>query len=223
MPETLNVKRREELGSARNRRLRQTGQIPAVLYGHGEASLSLTVPVGEVTAVLKHGGRLVALAGAASDRALIRAVQWDVWGKDVLHIDLLRVSEKDRVKTKVAVELKGTAVGTTEGGVVEWVMHEVEIECPALSIPEKLVVNITDMHLGDAIHANQMQLPEGAKMLTIGGAVVVHCVAPHIEEVAPTTALEPGAAEPEVIGKKEKEEGEEEAAEAAPAKEKEKK
>jgi large subunit ribosomal protein L25 len=96
----------------------------------------------------------------------------------------------------------------------------VEIECPALSIPERLVVNITDMHLGNAIHAKELQLPEGAKMLTIPEAVVVHCVAPHVEEVAATAAAEPGAAEPEVIGKKEKEEGEEEAEGAAPAKEK---
>jgi large subunit ribosomal protein L25 len=215
MPETLNVKRREEIGSARNRRLRATGQVPAVLYGHGEASLSLSIPAKDIWHAIKQGGKVVALAGEVSDRALIRAVQWDVWGKDLIHIDLLRVSEKDKVKTKVTVELKGTAVGTTEGGVVEFVTHEVEIECPALSIPDKLVVNITDMHLGNAIHAKELALPEGARMLTMGEAVVVHCVAPHIEEVAEPTAAEAGAAEPEVIGKKEKEEGEEEAAEPA--------
>lgn len=221
MADTLNVKRRQELGTARNRRLRETGQVPAVLYGHGEASLSLCVPASDVFAVIKHGGKVVSLAGEVSERALIRAVQWDVWGKELIHIDLLRVSEKDKVKTKVNIELKGTAVGTTEGGIIEFVMHDVEIECPVLSIPEKLVINITDLHLGDGIHAKEITLPEGAKMLTMGNAVIVHCVAPHIEAEPLVAGAEAGVAEPEVIGKKEKEEGEEEAAEPA-AKEKKK-
>src|SRR5437868_3098219 len=103
MAETLNVKRREELGTSRNRRLRKTGQIPAVLYGHGEASLSLTIPSGEVWTAIKRGGRIVKLAGEVTEQALIRTVQWDVWGKAVLHLDLLRVSEKDKIKTKVTV------------------------------------------------------------------------------------------------------------------------
>src|SRR5688500_8876465 len=101
MADTLNVRRRELSGTANNRRLRASGNIPAILYGHGEANISLTVPSGDVMAVVKHGGKLVKLAGDASDNALLRAVQWDVWGKDVLHVDLLRVSETDKVKTKV--------------------------------------------------------------------------------------------------------------------------
>jgi large subunit ribosomal protein L25 len=222
MADTLNVKRRDETGSARNRRLRATGQIPAILYGHGESNLSLTVPSGDVLAVVRHGGKLVKLAGDASDNALIRAVQWDVWGKDVLHIDLLRVSEKDKVKTKVTVELKGTAVGTTEGGVVEHVLHEVEIECPAMSIPDKLVLNITDLHLNSSLFAKDVPLPQGGRLVTDEDTLIVHCVPPHIE-AEPEPAGEPAAVEPEVIGQKEREEAAKAAAEAeAPAKKKEK-
>jgi large subunit ribosomal protein L25 len=207
MADTLNVKRREETGTSRNRRLRQKGLVPGILYGHGEANLSLTVPVAELQATIRHGGKLVTLAGDANERALIRAVQWDVWGKDVLHIDLLRVSEKDKVKTKVTVELKGTAVGTTEGGVVEFVMHEIEIECPALSIPDKLVLSVAELHLDQSLYAKDVPLPEGARLITDEDTLIVHCVPPHAEaEVAP--AGEAGGAEPEVIGKKEKDEEE---------------
>jgi large subunit ribosomal protein L25 len=213
MADILNVKRREQLGSANNRRLRATGNIPAVLYGHGEANLSLTVPSGDVLAVVRHGGKVVKLAGDVSENALIRAVQWDVWGKDVLHIDLLRVSEKDKVKTKVSVELKGTAVGTTEGGVVEHVLHEVEIECPAMSIPDRLLLNINDLHLDGSLFAKDIPLPQGARMVTDENTLIVHCVTPHIE-VEPTPAAEPGAVEPEVIGQKEREEAAKAAAEA---------
>jgi len=213
MADTLNVKRREQLGTANNRRLRAAGSIPAILYGHGEASLSLTVPNGDVMSVVRHGGKVVKLVGDASDNALIRAVQWDVWGKDVLHLDLLRVSEQDKVKTKVTVELKGTAVGTTEGGVVEHVMHEVEIECPAMSIPDKLVLNITDLHLNASLDAKDIPLPQGARMITDEDTLIVHCVPPHIEvELVP--AAEVTAIEPEVIGQKEKEEAAKAAAEA---------
>jgi len=205
MADTLNVKRREQLGTANNRRLRASGSVPAILYGHGEASLSLTVPAGDIQAVVRHGGKLVKLAGEVSDNALIRAVQWDVWGKDVLHIDLLRVSEKDKIKTKVTVELKGTAVGISEGGVVEHVMHEVEIECPAMSIPDKLVLNITELHLNKSLYAKDVPLPQGAHMVTDEDTLIVHCVPPHLE-VEPTPAGEVTAIEPEVIGLKEKEE-----------------
>jgi large subunit ribosomal protein L25 len=213
MADTLNVKRREQLGTANNRRLRAAGSIPAVLYGHGEASLSLTVPNGDVMSVVKHGGKVVKLAGDVSDNALIRAVQWDVWGKDVLHLDLLRVSEKDKVKTKVTVELKGTAVGTTEGGVVEHVLHEVEIECPAMSIPDKLVLNITELHLNKSLYAKDIPLPQGATLVTDEDTLIVHCIPPHIE-VEPVPAGEVSAIEPEIIGQKEKEEAAKAAAEA---------
>ncbi len=213
MADTLNVKRREQLGSANNRRLRATGSIPAILYGHGEANLSLTVPSGDVMSVVRHGGKVVKLAGDASDNALIRAVQWDVWGKDVLHIDLLRVSEKDKVKVQVTVELKGAAVGTTEGGVVEHVLHEVEIECPAMSIPDKLVLNITELHLNSSLFAKDIPLPPGGLMVTDEDTLIVHCVPPHIE-AEPVPGGEVSAIEPEVIGQKEREEAAKAAAEA---------
>jgi large subunit ribosomal protein L25 len=222
MADTLNVKRREKLGTANNRRLRDSGFIPAILYGHGEANVNLTVPTGDVFAVVRHGGKLVKLAGDASDNALIRAVQWDTWGKNVLHIDLLRVSEKDKVTTKVTVELKGTAIGISEGGVVEHVLHEVEIECPAMSIPDKLVLSITDLHLDGALFAKDIPLPAGARMETDVEALIVHCVPPHIEAEEPPPA-EAGAAEPEVIGQKEKEEAAAKAAAEGGAPEKEKK
>jgi large subunit ribosomal protein L25 len=205
MADTLSVKRREKLGTANNRRLRQSGSVPAVLYGHGEASLSLTVPATELMAVVRHGGKLVQLNGDVSESALVRSVQWDVWGKEVLHIDLLRVSEKDKVETQVTVELRGTAVGVMEGGIIEHVLHEIDILCPAMAVPDKLTLNITELHLNKSIYAKDVPLPEGATLITDEDAVIVHCVPPHVEAEAGA----PGSgAEPEVIGKKEKEEAE---------------
>jgi large subunit ribosomal protein L25 len=213
MAESLNVLRREKLGGGNNRRLRKTGQIPAVLYGHGEASVALAIESSAIMSVIRHGHKLVKLQGDLSEGAFIKAVQWDVFGKDLIHIDLLRVSETELVTTTVTIELKGTAVGLSEGGIIEFVLHELEIECPAASVPEKLIVNVNDLHLDQAIHARDVQLPAGAKVLDDPDLVVVHCIAPHVvEEVAAGAPAEPGAAEPELIRKEKpaEEEGAEE-------------
>ncbi len=208
MSDTLVVKKREKVGSSSTRRLRDAGQIPLNLYGHGEANASLSVPSEQVLAVIKHGGKLVKLSGDITETALLREVQWDTYSKFIIHVDLLRVSEKELVETSVAVELKGTAPGVSEGGVLQFVLHELHIECPAISIPEKLFANINDLHLGKAIHASDITLPEGAKLTSDPHLVIVSCVAPHKEEEA-TPGLE-GTVEPELIRK---EKTEEEAAE----------
>jgi large subunit ribosomal protein L25 len=203
MSEVLNVTRREQLGTAHNRRLRQTGQIPAVLYGHGEQPVSLTVTAKSLLSAVAHG-KLVSLQGDVTESALIREVQWDTYGKEPIHVDFMRVSESETVETTVAVELKGSAPGINEGGVIHFVLHELEIECPAAKIPEKIVVSVNDLHLGQAIHAGEVKLPDGAKVLTDASQVVVNCVAPHAE----AEEAAPGAvAEPELI-RKEKPEGE---------------
>lgn len=203
MAEALKVSRRDKTGGSNNHRLRKQGQVPAILYGHGEANVNLTIEANALFGVIRHGGKLVRLEGAVTEGAFIKSVQWDVYGKDVLHLDLLRVSDTELVRTTVRVELKGTAVGLGEGGVIEHVVHELDIECPAAAVPEKLIVLIADLHLGQAIHAKEVSLPPGARVLSDGDAVVVHCVAPHVvaEESPAAAVAEPGAAEPELIRK----------------------
>ncbi|HEX5105160.1 MAG TPA: 50S ribosomal protein L25 [Pirellulaceae bacterium] len=214
MPTFLPVQRREKIGSANTRRLRKTGVIPAVLYGHGEATLSLSVPADALLGVIRHGQKLVTLQGDAADAAFIKAVQWDVWGKDVLHVDLLRVSETELVETTVRIELRGTAPGISEGGIIEHLVHEIEIDCPAASVPDKITVMINELHLDGSIAASDVKLPEGAKLLSDPDAIIVHCIKPHVAEETPAAGVaEPGAVEPELIRKEKAEEGEEAAAE----------
>lgn len=211
MADTLNVTSRNETGSSRMRRLRHQGMVPAILYGHGEANVNLAVSADELFGVIKHGGKLLTLRGEVADSALLRAVQWDTFGKEILHVDLMRVSATELVDTRVTIELRGTAVGISEGGVIQFITHEIEIECPAAAIPEKIQVNVIDLHLGKAIHASEVPLPEGAKLVTNPEVVIAQCVAPKVEEEVTAPPVE-GAVEPELI-KKEKpaeEEAEEE-------------
>lgn len=211
MADILNVQSRNETGSSRMRRLRQSGKVPAILYGHGESNVNLMVGADELTGVIKHGGKLLTLRGDIADSALLRSVQWDTYGKQILHVDLLRVSATELVETTVTIELRGTAVGISEGGILQFVTHEIDIECPAASIPEKIQVSVNDLHLDGAIHASDVSLPEGARLITPADSVIVQCVTPLTEEEEPAAPAE-GAVEPELI-KKEKpseEEAEEE-------------
>jgi large subunit ribosomal protein L25 len=212
MADTLNVTSRNETGSSRMRRLRQQGMIPAILYGHGEANVNLAVSAEDLFSVIKRGGKLLTLRGEVADSALLRALQWDTFGKEVLHVDLMRVSATELVDTTVTIELRGTAVGISEGGVIQFITHEIDIECPAASIPEKIQVNISDLHLDQAVHASDVPLPQGAKLVTNPDAVIAQCITPKVVEEEPAAAPVEGAVEPELI-KKEKpaeEEAEEE-------------
>jgi large subunit ribosomal protein L25 len=207
MRETLKVELRSTLGKRNNRRLRRSGHIPAVLYGHGQDSVSLAVPKSAIEGALRHHSRLVDLAGAANESALISDIQWDTFGLEVLHVDFTRASADERIEVEVSIELKGQAAGAKEGGIVEQVLREVQIECPAGSIPEKLVLNISNLALGGSLMCKDLSLPEGATLLTDEDEMIVHCVTPRDEEEG--AGIGEGA-EPELIGRKEGEEEEEE-------------
>jgi len=208
MAEVLNVNARENTGKKNNQRLRKSSMIPAILYGHGEKNVNLAVKSDDMAAVLRHHTRVVELKGAVQEKALIRDMQWDVFGIDVLHVDLTRVSEHERVTVQVPVELRGEAPGVKEGGALELVVHEVEIECEAESIPEKLEINVKELHLGGEITAGDVPLPAGVTLITESDVLLVHCVKPK----AMAELAEGAVAEPEIIGRKpgDEEEAEEE-------------
>jgi large subunit ribosomal protein L25 len=206
MAEALNVEVREPQGKRAARRLRTSGVIPGILYGHGETNVSLAVPKLQIATAVRRGARVVELKGAVNEKAFIRDLQWDVYGVDILHVDFARVSEHERITLQVAVELRGQAPGAKAGGVVELMVHELEIECEALRIPEKLEVNVNELELDGAVTAGQIKLPPGVTLVSDPEAVVVHCVQPveHDESLGGE-----GGAEPEVIGRKPDEETEE--------------
>jgi large subunit ribosomal protein L25 len=205
MAESLKVVSRDSRGKRDARRLRHAGGIPAVLYGHGEANRSLQVTADEMSAVLRHGSRVVELTGAVNEKALIRELQWDTFGTHVLHVDFARVSEHERIEVKVKVELRGHAAGAKDGGIVEQLVHEVEIECEALAIPDKLEMNINELQKEGQLFASDLQLPSGVVLISDPETMIVHCVEAR-EEVEEGAAA--GVAEPEIIGRKPEDEEE---------------
>jgi len=210
MVEELTVELRTERGKRRMRRLRQAGKTPAVLYGHGMENLSLAVPTPQLEAVVRHGTRVVQLNGAVQERAIIRELQWDTYGLEILHVDFVRVHEHEMVEVEVPLELRGEAPGVKEGGVLEQMVHQVRMLCDVSLIPEKVYLSIHQLGLNGQLTLAAAELPTGAKLLDDPETVVVHCLAPKEElEEAPTAPAPPGA-EPELIGRKPEKEKEEE-------------
>jgi len=200
MSETLNVQRRELRGKREMRRLRRAGTVPAVLYGHGEDNICLVAQSEELATIIRHGARVVDLQGAVAEKAFIRDLQWDVYGTEILHFDLARVSADEKVKIELTVELRGEAPGTKDGGVVTQFVHHIMVECPVISIPEKISISIKGLALGSSILAKDVVLPPGLVLVSDEDAVVVQCEIPKTEEEQLAGAG--GSLEPEVIGRK---------------------
>jgi large subunit ribosomal protein L25 len=206
MTEALKVQKRDLHGKRNSRRMRQSGTVPVVLYGHGEETLSLAVPVDQLRAALRHGARVVDLEGAVKEKAFIRELQWNPFGTEILHVDFTRVSADERLTIEVNVILRGDCPGVKEGGHLDQTQHSVEIECLAIAIPEKLELRIGGLKLDESLRARDVELPAGATLITDPETVIVHCAlaAEDSEAEAPTG----DGAEPEIIGRKAGEEGE---------------
>jgi len=201
---TLTANKRAETGTAACRRLRCRGLIPGNVYGHGTEPVAISV-VEDVLNKLVHGGHKVLdldISGE-TDKVMFREVQWDVWGSRVQHFDLLRVSADERVTVDVPVELRGTAPGVLGGGILGQPLHTLSVECLAFDIPESLVARIGTLEIGQAVHVRDIELPEGLTVHNSPDAVVVHVVAPKVEEEEEEAVST--AAEPEVIARKEDE------------------
>jgi large subunit ribosomal protein L25 len=188
MMENIEVQSRSGVGSRAVARLRGQGLIPAVLYGHGEANVCLAVKREALDSLIKHGTKLVNLTGAAKDTAILREVQWDTYATEILHVDFARVSASEMVTITLPVELHGEAPGLNEGGQLRFATHELTIACPAVRIPESIRVTISHLGLGQAIHASEVTLPEGAKMITPNEVVVVTVFKPAGEATAAADA-----------------------------------
>lgn len=211
MAELIKAEKRTGNGTRAARKLRKQGLVPCVVYGHKQDTISLAITHDDLFRAIRHGARVVDLqADGQTESALIKDVQWDPLGHDILHVDFARVSADERIVVDIRIELRGTAPGIAAGGVLDQPMHSLEVECPALSVPDSIRVNVGTLQLEQAIHVKDLTLPAGVIAKADPDAVVVQVARKAAEEEAAGAAA-PAAeqAEPEVIGRKEKpEEGE---------------
>src|SRR5262245_11351142 len=221
MPEiVVSAEKRTEKGKNVNRRLRVAGRIPGVLYGGSKDPVPVAVSPKDISAVLRSASGENTLfdldLGGSRRNVILKEYQLEPLKGRLLHADYYDVALDKKPEVKVHVEVTGTPVGVkVQGGILDFVTRELEIECLPTDIPEKIVVDVSELELGKHIRVSDLKLSDKLTMLTEPDVVIVHVVAPRAEE-APVAAAAEGteaaagaAAEPEVIKKGKGEEGEE--------------
>ncbi len=153
-------------------------------------------------------GLLISSKAKNCKKRLIRDLQWDALGHAILHADFARVSADERITLDIRVELRGTSPGVTAGGVLVQQLHNLHVECPVISVPESIRVNVGDLQIDQILHVRDLILPEGVVVKNDPEAIVAQVTQKVVEGETPAEAVAEQA-EPEVIGKKKEEEGEE--------------
>jgi large subunit ribosomal protein L25 len=210
----LDVKPREDAGSAVARRLRADGMIPGVLYGDGKKAHPFAVEERELRRVLTGEHGLHAILDVVFDgqktahHAVLKDYQLDPTRPRLLHIDLHEVRLDQVIQTQVAVEPVGESPGVKEGGVLTLVLREVNVEALPMEVPDKIDLDISAMTIGDSLRISDLAVPEGARLLDDPESVVATLT-------PPTRVEEPEVEEEEALEGEEGVEGEAEA-EAAP-------
>jgi len=200
----VSAQKRDQLGSRANKRLRDAGMVPAVVYGHKEAVIPVSLPKKEISRHLAHGAHLFDLSlDGKSEKVLVKEVQYDHLGIDVLHVDFTRVSLDEKVTVTVMLELKGEPKGEAEGAVLQQIVAELEVECLVTDIPDVIRHNVSDMGKDSVLYVKDLKLPPGVKVLADEDRLLA--TVREIVEQGTGEAAE-GTAEPEVIGKKKEDE-----------------
>jgi large subunit ribosomal protein L25 len=203
----LEVTRRENSGKEIAKKLRAKGQVPAVVYGGHREPVAITVDRKSVTELIQkseHGVRsifLLKMSGTDQSRhAMIKDVQIDPVSRRMTHIDFVRVIMDEVVRVTIPVHVTGTARGVKEGGLLDFQVRELHVECLPNAIPDTIDVDVTELGSHDYVRVSELKLPEGVKVLDDPDRVVVgvtHAKA----EAADATAAEAAPAEPELIKK----------------------
>jgi len=209
---TVKAEPRTELGTRPARRIRESGKLPAIIYGHGGAPEAITLEQHEIELSLARGARTlhVELSGETK-QYLIKDVQYDHLSATVIHLDLTRVRLDERVQVQVGIELRGTPKGVSEGGILDQMMGELEVDCLVTDIPDTLHPLVTEMHVGDVLLVKDLPLPPGVKALADPEdrvAMVRESAVVAEDEEEEVTGEEETSAQPEVIGRARKEEEE---------------
>lgn len=206
----VSAKNRTETGKNVNRRLRVEGLIPGVLYGSSKKPVAVSVSPKEIGSILKSKtgeNTLFDLELDGSRRTVIlKEFQLEPIKGSLLHADFYEVALDKLLQVNVHVELVGVPVGVkVQGGIVDWVTRELEIESLPRDIPEKITVDISNLEIGKHVRVADITVPDKVKILTEPDIVIAHVVAPRAEEVAAVVEAAPAAegavAEPEVIKK----------------------
>ncbi|ADU96270.1 50S ribosomal protein L25 [Thermovibrio ammonificans] len=179
----VKATRREKTGKEVAKKLRREGLLPAVIYGGGRPEATpIAIPAKEVRRIKHHHGLIKVDLGDEERMCILKDIQYNWLGDVPIHVDFQEVTFGETLEVVVELEFVGTPVGVSEeGGVLEILKREVAIETLPREIPEKIVVDISNLHAGDALHVKDLPLPEGAKFVDSPDETVVVVTEPEAQ------------------------------------------
>lgn len=205
---SLSAKTRTGLGTGDARKLRQNGEVPAVIYGHGREPQSLTINTREIDRLLGQysaGSTVIELnIDGTVAKTLIREIQRHPVRRTIVHLDFQQLVAGEKITVSIPLKFVGTADGVRHsGGILEEIMHVVHLRVDPAEIPGHIEVDVTPLTIGHSIHVRDLKLPAGVTVLDDAGATVCVCAAPKTatEDTPGAEGAEGSAAEPELIRK----------------------
>lgn len=211
---SIEAKLRTETGKGAARRIRRSGLIPGVVYGRGNDPKSIKVDPLDLEKLLQSNAifDLTFVGEGSSDEeatVIIKDYQKDVIKRNLLHVDFQFISMDEKITVSVPMHLEGEAVGVRDGGVLQHLLREIEIDVLPAEIPEEITIDISELEVGESLSVADLELSESVDLVTDSDEVIVTVVTPtELVEEDETEAEEDEFLEPEVIGEEDEEEAE---------------
>lgn len=215
----LSAEIREKTGKEATAKLRQTGFIPAVLYGDKKPTIALALASAPFVKTIQESGAASSLIAitikgtpdAGTESVIIKEIHRHPVNDDIIHVDFLRVSLKKAITLDVPIHISGTAPGVKiGGGMLQQPVRSVRVKCLPTGIPHSVTADVSTMEIGQVLTVKDLQFPEGVEIISDPGLTVLSCVAIHVEEepapAAEAAVTEETPTQPEVIGEKERDE-----------------
>ncbi len=201
----FSATRRADTGKGVARKLRAAGKVPAIIYGHAREPQPLALDAHLLSLLLEkhpYQSTVIALSiDGTTSNTLIREIQRHPFKKQIVHVDFQELVAGEKVTVPVPLQFAGTPEGVRHGGgLLDQVLHELEVSVDPASIPHHIVVDVTALTIGHSIHAGEVALPPGCTLVTDADATVCVCSAPKVE-AEPAAAEAAAPAEPELIRK----------------------
>ncbi|MFP4022213.1 MAG: 50S ribosomal protein L25/general stress protein Ctc [Halanaerobium sp.] len=211
---SIEAELRTETGKGAARKIRRNGLIPGVVYGRGNEPRSIKIDPLDIEKLLQSNAIFdLTFVGEDGEEStvIIKDYQKDVIKQDLLHVDFQFISMDEKITVSVPMHLEGEAVGVRDGGVLQQLLREIEIDTLPAEIPEEITIDISELEVGESLSVADLDLPEGIDLVTDSDEVIVTVVTPtELAEEDEETEEEEEFLEPEVIGEEDEEEGEEE-------------
>lgn len=202
----LSAKKRERTGSRYSQRVRNAGGLPAVVYGHKEEPVSISLDAHTAIGYISKGEKVFELDIEGHKQfVLLKDLGYDYLGTNIIHADFARVDMNERVDTKARLKFIGDAEGLkTSGAIMMHPLTELELNCTVTNLPDDIIVDVSDMQVGDVIHASEVKLPlDTMKLNSDPDAIVAQIVMKAVQPVdGEESEVDTDGAEPEVIAEK---------------------